>query len=158
MMSRRTLALIGVLLLSGVLLASAAPKEGSKKGSKKGFVSTFELDGARWAIHKNDEGRAFFYNEATGSTSWTDPRVEPLSSSDRMLVMAMFAAPFVLMIAGAVVYVLWVRYHHPELLKPKKKVKGRKNWEKALDPPGNRKDRARSASPPVEDIKAVKAQ
>lgn len=40
---------------------------------------------------------------------------------------------------------------HPELLKGPKKVKGLKNWERALQPPKVAKPRGRSSSPPPED-------
>ncbi|KAG2444289.1 hypothetical protein HXX76_001046 [Chlamydomonas incerta] len=157
MKSRRAAAVFVLAIIAcSVLLAagaSADSKDAKDTKTKRKNLPTkaFIHEGKHWTVHKTSEGRAFFYNVESGATQWTDPRVEQMTPHQRMIVIAMFATPFVLMIAGGAAYILWVRSKHPELLKGPKKVKGLKNWERALQPPKVNKPRARSSSPPPED-------
>ncbi|PNW88005.1 hypothetical protein CHLRE_01g010450v5 [Chlamydomonas reinhardtii] len=154
MKSRRAAAVFVLAIIAcSALLAAGAPADSKDAKPKRKNLPTkaFIHEGKHWTVHKTSEGRAFFYNVESGATQWTDPRVEQMTPQQRIVVIAMFATPFVLMIAGGAAYILWVRSKHPELLKGPKKVKGLKNWERALQPPKVAKPRGRSSSPPPED-------
>ncbi|KXZ41386.1 hypothetical protein GPECTOR_502g467 [Gonium pectorale] len=141
------------LVASSAILATAAKET---KAKKKKTETAFVHEGLHWTVHKSNEGRAFFYNVESGSTQWTDPRIQPLTQSQKTMAVILFITPFLLMIGGGAGYIYWVRTKHPELLKGPKKVKGLKNWERALIPPKinkPRSDRQRSASPPPEEAK-----
>ncbi|KAG2425752.1 hypothetical protein HYH02_014968 [Chlamydomonas schloesseri] len=152
--SRRAAAVfvLAIIACSALLAAGASADSKDAKPKRKNLpTKAFIHEGKHWTVHKTPEGRAFFYNVESGATQWTDPRVVDLTPQQRMMVFAMFATPFALMLAGGAAYILWVRSKHPELLKGPKKVKGLKNWEKALQPPKVAKPRGRSSSPPPED-------
>ncbi|EFJ52381.1 hypothetical protein VOLCADRAFT_103040 [Volvox carteri f. nagariensis] len=115
-----------LLIASGSLLASAAKRSKGKKGNTA--VSTFEQDGKKWTIYKNEEGRAFFFDHSAGKAQWTDPRITPLTPNQRTLALLVFCVPLVLMVAGAAGYLYWIKKTRPDLFKGPKKVKGLKNW------------------------------
>ncbi|GFR47061.1 hypothetical protein Agub_g8746 [Astrephomene gubernaculifera] len=139
------------LVASSAVLASAA--KSSKKDKKLPGETAFVHEGKNWRIHKSNEGRAFFYNVETGKSQWTDPRIQPLSGQAKAFMVIGYFFPFLLMVVGGVGYIYWVKSKHPELLKGPKKVKGLKNWERALLPPkiAKPKDRKRGASPTPTD-------
>ncbi|GIL81433.1 hypothetical protein Vretimale_990 [Volvox reticuliferus] len=155
MLRRRTSGALFCLLLiaCGAFTAFAAKAAKGKKGNIP--VSTFDLDGKKWTKFTNEKGKTFYYDTATGKSQWNDPRETPLTANQRTLAFLVFFIPFVLMIAGAAGYLYWIKKTRPEVFKGPKKVKGLKNWERALLPPkiAKPKDRARSASPPPDDAK-----
>lgn len=157
--TRLALLLLGLVALGALTGSSAASEKGAKKdGSKKkgGIKGSFIHEGKTWTIHTNEEGRAWFYNSETGKAQWTDPRTPEATPFQRTMVLVAIMSPFVLMAVGGLGYIWWLKTHQPELLKGPKKVKGMKNWERALQPPKISraiKERARSSSPPPEDAK-----